>query len=108
MTCNSFNEKVWNSTKKIPEGKISTYKLIAEKLGVKSYRAVGRALRCNPYSPAVPCHRIVKSDGSIGGFKGSSNPNSKEIKEKIKLLEKEGIRIKNNIIVDFENVVFRF
>ena len=75
---------------------------------MKSYRAVGRVLRCNPYAPIVPCHRIVKSDGSIGGFKGNTNLNSKEIKEKIRLLKKEGIGIKNNRIVDFDKVVFRF
>jgi len=104
----SFNEKIYNLLKKVPKGKITTYKVLAEALGTKAYRAVGQAMRCNPYAPIVPCHRVVKSDGSIGGFSGSINPNSKEVRRKISMLRKEGIKIKNNKIVDFENVLFEF
>ena len=68
---NSFNERTYDLLKKVPKGKVTTYKALAEKLGTKAYRAVGQAMRCNPYAPKVPCHRVVKSDGSIGGFQGS-------------------------------------
>ena len=64
----NFNEKVWNICKKIPKGKISTYKEIALVLNCKAYRAVGNALNKNPYAPIVPCHRVINSDGKIGDF----------------------------------------
>ncbi|MBI1935091.1 MGMT family protein, partial [Candidatus Woesearchaeota archaeon] len=83
---------------KVPKGKVTTYKALAESLGTKAYRAVGQATRHNPYAPEVPCHRVVNSDGRIGGFMGSNNPKSKEVKKKIKLLRKEGVEVKNNKI----------
>lgn len=104
----SFNQKIYSLLKKIPRSKVTTYKIIAEKLGTKAYRAVGQALKYNPYAPIVPCHRVVNSDGSIGGYMGNLNPDSKEVKKKIKLLRKEGIKIKDNKIVDFEKVLTQF
>jgi len=97
----NFNEKVWNLTKKIPKGKVTTYKILAEKLGTKAYRAVGTALKKNPYAPKVPCHRVINSDGSIGSYKGKRNS-----KEKIRLLKKEGINIKNNKIINLRKYLF--
>ena len=82
----NFAQKVYLITKKIPKGKVSTYKVIAEKLGTKAYRAVGSALNKNR-DKNVPCHRVIKSDGSVGGF-------ARGTKEKIRLLRKEGIKIK--------------
>ena len=103
---NSFNEKVYALLKKVPKGKVTTYKALAEKLNTKAYRAVGQAMRCNPFAPKVPCHRVVKSDGSIGGFMGKMNSNSKEVKKKIKMLRKEGVEIKNNRIVNFDKILY--
>jgi len=105
---NSFNEKVYALLKKVSKGKVTTYKTLAEALGTKAYRAVGQAMRHNPYAPKVPCHRVVASDGSIGGFSGSKNPKSKEVKRKIKMLRKEGVEIKDNKIVDYKKVFFIF
>lgn len=98
-----FQEKVYSLCRRIPEGKVSTYGEIARALGRRGImaRAVGNALNKNPYAPAVPCHRVVKSDGSLGGFATGS-------KKKIKLLAQEGIRIKNNIILDFGEKKFVF
>ena len=97
-----FQKKVWQKIKKIPKGKVSTYKMLAFILNKKkAYQAVGQALNKNPYWPAVPCHRIVKSNGSLGGF-------AKGIKLKKKLLEKEGIRFKDNKILDIEKFLYRF
>jgi len=104
----TFNEKAYKLLRKVPKGKVTTYKALSEKLGTKAYRAVGQAMRCNPYAPKVPCHRVVSSDGSIGGFSGTKNPESKEIKKKISMLKNEGIKIKNNRIVDFEKRLFHF
>ncbi|PIN75503.1 methyltransferase [Candidatus Woesearchaeota archaeon CG10_big_fil_rev_8_21_14_0_10_37_12] len=83
-----FEQKVYDLCKKIPRGKVSTYGAIAKKLN-SSPRAVGQALRKNPYAPVVPCHRVVSSDGKIGGFMGKTK--GKEIKRKIALLEEEGV-----------------
>ena len=104
----SFNEKIYGLLRKVPKGKVTTYKILAEAAGTRAYRAVGQAMRCNPYAPAVPCHRVVASNGSIGGFQGSKNTNGKEIKRKIMMLRKEGINIKDNKIADFEKVLFGF
>jgi methylated-DNA-[protein]-cysteine S-methyltransferase len=88
----SFQEKVYSLCKKIPKGKVTTYKIIGRKLGKRGqiYRAVGRVLNKNPHK-SVPCHRVIKSDGSVGGF-------AKGTKKKIQMLRKEGIEIKNNKI----------
>jgi len=91
---NNFAEKVYALCKKIPKGKVTTYRDIAMALNCKAYQAVGQVLKCNSYAPIVPCHRVIKSDGSIGGFKGKVN--GKEIEEKIRLLREEGIEVKDN------------
>ena len=108
MQQNNFNQKIYSILKKVPKGKVTTYKNLAESLNSKAYRAVGQAMRKNPYAPEVPCHRVVSSDGKIGGFSGTMNPNSKEVKKKIRMLEKEGIKVKNNRIVDFEKLLLKF
>jgi len=99
----NFNQKVWNLAKKIPKGKVSTYKEIAKKLKTKAYRAVGQALKQNKKPIVIPCHRVVNSDGSLGGYAGVKN----SIK-KIKLLKKERVEIKNNKIINFKKHLFRF
>jgi methylated-DNA-[protein]-cysteine S-methyltransferase len=101
-----FAHRVYSACKRIPRGKVSTYKEIAKALGSRAYRAVGQALRHNPYAPIVPCHRVVSSDGTIGGFAGESKGNS--IKRKIALLEKEGVRFSGRRIRDFARVLHRF
>lgn len=103
----TFNQKIWELTQKIPEGKVTTYKILAEAANTKAYRAVGQALRYNPYAPIVPCHRVVNSDGKVGGYFGSINPKGKEVKKKIMLLRKEGIKIKGNSITDFEKMIIK-
>lgn len=97
----SFNEKVWELCKKVPKGKVTTYKEIAAAMKTKAYRAVGNALKRNPYSPAVPCHRVVGSDGALVGF-------ARGLKKKAEMLRKEGIKIKKGKIADFEKVLYRF
>jgi len=102
----SFNEKVWKLMTRIPKGKVTTYGQIAGKLGTHAYRAVGNACRKNPYAPEVPCHRVVRFDGTIGGFGGETS--GKTVKEKARLLRKEGVQVTNGRIVNFEKVLFRF
>lgn len=99
----SFQQRVYALCKKIPRGKITTYKEIGNALAGKGqiYRAVGAALHQNPFTPIVPCHRVVASDGSIGGF-------AHGIRKKIEMLRKEEIIVKNGKIVDFEKKLFWF
>jgi len=101
----SFATKVYALCSQIPKGKISTYGSIALALN-SSPRAVGQALRCNPFAPKVPCHRVVSSDGRIGGFMGMTK--GKEIERKITLLEKEGVVVQQGKINAFEQVLFVF
>ncbi len=84
----------------IPEGRVSTYKIMAEKLRTKAYRVVGQALNKNK-SNNVPCHRVVNSKGELHGF-------ARGLKAKKRLLEKEGIKIKNNKVIDFKKILYRF
>ena len=97
----NFNNKVWNACKRIPKGKVSTYKEIARKLDTKAYRAVGNALNKNLYSPQVPCHRVVNSDGKVGGFAFGKA-------KKIKMLKEEGIKFSDEKIINFEKILYRF
>ena len=84
-----FEKDVLMATFEIPSGRVSTYKRIAEKIGgPRAYRAVGNALHKNPLAPVIPCHRVIKSDGSLGGYGGG-------VKTKKRLLEEEGIKISN-------------
>ncbi len=97
-----FKIKVWRALKKIPRGRITTYKELARFLGrPKAVRAVGNACGRNPDAPRVPCHRVVKSDGSLGGYSGG-------VSKKIELLKREGIKIKNRQVENFENIFYSF
>jgi len=98
-----FSNKVLRLVKQIPKGKVTTYKEIGKALHKKGrvYMAVGRALHENKSLVKIPCHRVVCSDGSIGGY-------SHGIKRKIALLKREGIEIKGNKILSFERSLFRF
>ena len=84
-----FQLKVWKYLKTIPKGKVKSYKQVA--IGInrpKSARAVANACGKNPYSPKIPCHRVIRSNGSLGGYSGKGG-----IKSKKKLLKSEGISI---------------
>lgn len=68
-----FSEKVYKAVLTIPLGQVRTYKWVAQKAGSpKAARAVGQILKNNPYLLIVPCHRVIKSNGSIGGYAGGS------------------------------------
>jgi O-6-methylguanine DNA methyltransferase len=99
----TFQDRVLNLCRKIPKGKVSTYKEIGKALKGRGQicRAVGRALHDNKLPVVIPCHRVVCSDGSLGGYaKGS--------KKKIELLKQEGVEVKKGKIVNFEKRLFRF
>jgi methylated-DNA-[protein]-cysteine S-methyltransferase len=78
-----FQKKVYRTVLKIPYGQVRSYKWVAQQIGrPKAARAVGQALKKNPFVGIVPCHRVIASDGTLGGF-------SKGIRKKIKMLKAE-------------------
>jgi len=83
-----FQFKVYRKVREIPYGEVRTYKWVAEEIGVNSPRAIGQALKRNPFLIVVPCHRIIKSNGEIGGFTSIGGINLKRY-----LLSLEGIKI---------------
>lgn len=91
---------VYRVVSKIPKGRVSTYGAVARALRAKgASRAVGQILKVNPTPIVVPCHRVVKSDGSIGGYGGASGS-----KKKIKLLRSEGLNVREGKIQNMERV----
>lgn len=96
-----FNEKVYGLVLELPYGKVTTYKIIAEALGCKAYRAVGNALNKNENPDRVKCCKVVKADGSLGGFASGSD-------DKIKRLKEEGIGVVDGKIKDFETKLYKF
>ena len=84
-----FQLKVWTYLRKIPRGSVKTYSQVAKDIGKPlAVRAVANAIGKNPYAPKIPCHRVIRSDGSLGGYSGKGG-----IKTKRFLLKKEGIRL---------------
>ena len=84
-----FQLTVWNYLRQIPKGTVKTYSQVANAIGKPSaIRAVASAIGKNPYPPKIPCHRVIRSDGSLGGYSGKGG-----IKTKKMLLKKEGINL---------------
>ena len=84
-----FQLKVWAYLRKIPRGSVKTYTQVAKAIGKPhAARAVANALGKNPYAPKIPCHRVIRSNGSLGGYSGKGG-----IKTKRFLLKKEGLKL---------------
>lgn len=98
--------KVYNLLKLIPRGRVTTYKAIAQACNSKAYRAVGQILKNNPGAPRVPCHRVVTSEGKIGGYNGSHS--SSIVSQKIALLNKEGVIVHEGKVAHFNKLLFIF
>ena len=98
----SFEKKIYKKLLEVPEGKITTYGELAKAVGFRNgQRAVGKIMNKNPYPVIIPCHRVVKSDGTVGGYAFGEQI-------KINMLKKEGIKIQNGKILDWENIIHRF
>ena len=97
----NFNKRCYQKLALIPKGMISTYAEIAKSLDSKAYRAVGNAMANNPHPIFIPCHRVIRNDGSLGGYALGLN-------KKIQLLKEEEILIKDNKVVDFKNKLYKF
>ena len=84
-----FQLKVWRFIRKIPKGSVKTYAQVAKGIGKPlAVRAVANAIGKNPYPPKIPCHRIIRSDGTLGGYSGKGG-----VKKKKSLLKNEGIML---------------
>ncbi|KAK1986375.1 6-O-methylguanine DNA methyltransferase [Colletotrichum cereale] len=89
-----YEKRVWTALCQVPKGQVTTYGIMAAHLK-SSPRAIGNALRRNPFAPQVPCHRVVATGGALGGFKGKWPKDGEGITldEKRILLRKEGVKI---------------
>ena len=84
-----FQLKVWAYLRKIPRGSVKTYSQVAKDIGKPlAIRAVANAIGKNPYAPKIPCHRVIRSDGSLGGYSSKGG-----VKTKRFLLKKEGVKL---------------
>ena len=82
-----FQLKVWKYLKSIPKGELRTYSQVAIAIKKpKAVRAVANAIGKNPYAPKIPCHRVIRSDGSLGGYSGRGGINTK--KKLLKIIDK--------------------
>jgi len=91
-----FEMLVYQVVRTIPKGKVSTYGAVAKLTGRGTARSVGSALAKNPFAPEVPCHRVVRADGSLGGFNGETE--GPEMAKKTRLLKSEGVGIQSGRI----------
>jgi methylated-DNA-[protein]-cysteine S-methyltransferase len=97
----SFDERCYQLLKLIPEGKVTTYGEIARALNTKAWRAVGSAMAKNKNLFVIPCHRVVRSDGSIGQYALGSD-------KKADLLKEEGVEIVNGKVINIGKYIHRF
>lgn len=97
----TFDERCYQLLKCIPQGKVTTYREIANALDTRAWRAVGSAMAKNRNLFVIPCHRVVRSDGSIGQY--ALGPGKKE-----ELLAKEGVAVVNGRVKDLERFMHRF
>lgn len=99
---NDLDKQVYGKLLLVPKGKVTTYGELAKAVGLKNgQRLIGQIMGKNPFPVIVPCHRVVMSDGRIGGYFYGD-------KVKTKMLSDEGIAIKNGKVQDWEKSVFRF
>ena len=99
-----FAQRVYDLLRQVPKGGVTTYKALAEAMGTRAYRAIGQVLRRNPNAPVIPCHRVVKANGELGGFMGQKD--GEILDSKIELLKQEGVMVVDNRILNFQDIFF--
>ena len=98
----NLEQKVYKKLLEVPKGKITTYSELSKAVGIKNgQRFIGNVMKKNPFPSIIPCHRVVKSDGSIGGYAYGE-------KVKTKMLTEEGVKIKNGKVIDWNKKLYRF
>jgi methylated-DNA-[protein]-cysteine S-methyltransferase len=99
-----FQIKVWSALLDIPKGETITYKGLARQINKpKAVRAVANAVGMNPCAPTIPCHRVVRSDGKLGGYSGVGG-----VKKKLALLTTEGVKIYNNKLTSINSKLYLY
>ena len=93
-----FARRVYAALGKIPRGQVITDAALGRRIGCASPRAIGQALRANPFAPQVPCHRVIASDLTPGGFLGQTR--GPQLARKLRLLATEGIHFQNGRLAD--------
>ena len=97
----TFDQRCHDLLLQIPKGKVTTYREIAHALGTKAYRAVGQAMNRNPNLMKVPCHRVIKTNGEVGGYAGG-------LSRKIELLRQEGVDVSESGRIDLSKFLYSF
>jgi len=98
----NIEEKIYQKLLQVPSGYVTTYGELAKAINLKNgQRVIGQIMKKNPFPVIVPCHRVVKSDGTIGGYAYGT-----EIKKN--MLTKEGLKFSSNKILNFKDNLFRF
>ena len=98
----AFEQRVYDVVRRVAPGAVTTYGAVARRVGCGSARAIGCALRRNPFAPDVPCHRVIRSDLRLGGFRGRrAGP---ETARKKALLAAEGVRFEKGKLADLSRI----
>lgn len=98
----SIDKLVYKKLAQVPQGKVTTYSELAKAVGLKNgQRAIGQIMKKNPFPVIIPCHRVVKSDGQVGGYAYGG-------KVKTNMLKKEGIKINEGKILDWNKTFYKF
>jgi methylated-DNA-[protein]-cysteine S-methyltransferase len=105
-TLTDFRKKVYLALLTVPVGNVVTYAILGSMINCRCAQAIGQALKNNPYAPEVPCHRVIRTDLTIGGFSGETS--GKHIQRKLKLLEKEGVLFDENMrLINFDTLLLK-
>ena len=97
-----IEEKIYRKLLQVPKGYVTTYGDLSKAVNLKNgQRIVGQIMKKNPFPVIIPCHRVVKFDGTVGGY-------AYGIERKKHMLSKEGLKIFDNKILDFKNNLFQF
>ncbi len=101
MKMTDFQKRVYDALLLIPEGKVTTYKILGDFIGCKSSQAIGQALTRNPHAPQVPCHRVIKTDRTIWWY-------AFWVSEKRSILHAEGVYFDSNDILEDPHAIYYF
>lgn len=98
----NLEQQVYKKLTEVPQGKVTSYGELARAVGLKNgQRVIGQIMKKNPYPVIIPCHRVVKSDGKVGGYAFGD-------KIKTNMLKKEGLTIKDGKILDWNKKFYKF
>lgn len=101
-TVTAFQQRVYDALRRVPKGFVVTYAELGRAIGCGSPRAIGQALKVNPFWPEVPCHRVIAAGGRVGGFQGQAR--GKAVARKLRLLNSEGVQFECDQLVDVKRL----